>query len=509
MSQNNFLVFVFAVLSGCAYPVAIRHYKVPDRLNAQKLGSLERLYVVAAVRKEQTEEEPSALGQLVKSLRAISEDSQENPAKIAFQWDGADSLDLARQAGKALDGQFCRIAGIQASASDELPVWASKLKAKSSLMIYPETLNLSKASQEREVKDRRGAVVRVKVWTVKIFWKIHYRLFAEPGHELMAEAPFNVQAEESFNNEPDLRAYLEQQKAGLAGAWAGALARDLLPYEVERRRGILKGKTPQSKEAFKLAKKGEWEGAQTRWQEIAKNEPGNAAAHYNLAVAYERRGLWDEAKKSYEAAQKSGKKLERLSDQAIIELGELMPAAPAGAVSGAGQDDFFKERWAVLPFANETVDLDGPSHVRAALEAGLGAMGWPMANPEEVDAKLKSESITDGGQLNALTPQKIGGLLGAEYLIYGNLEEYKTVPLGVYHKVQVRLALRVVEAKTGKELWRQTEEVTRQSVAPPKRAAEAFAVQLAGRQLKKLTKTYLKKEVDEVVLKLLACLPQH
>ncbi len=45
-----------------------------------------------------------------------------------------------------------------------------------------------------------------------------------------------------------------------------------------------------------------WDEAVFRWQKVLLSEPSSAAAHNNLAVAYENKGLWDEAEKEYSAA---------------------------------------------------------------------------------------------------------------------------------------------------------------------------------------------------------------
>jgi len=47
-----------------------------------------------------------------------------------------------------------------------------------------------------------------------------------------------------------------------------------------------------------------WEEAIFRWQKAILSNPESAAAHNNLAVAYEKKGLWEEAKKEYEIALK-------------------------------------------------------------------------------------------------------------------------------------------------------------------------------------------------------------
>ena len=47
-----------------------------------------------------------------------------------------------------------------------------------------------------------------------------------------------------------------------------------------------------------------WDEAIFRWQKAIARDPRSAAAHNNLAVAYEKKGLWDDARKEYEAALK-------------------------------------------------------------------------------------------------------------------------------------------------------------------------------------------------------------
>ncbi len=47
-----------------------------------------------------------------------------------------------------------------------------------------------------------------------------------------------------------------------------------------------------------------WDEAIFRWKKVTLSNPNSAAAHNNLAVAYEQKGLWEEAKNEYEIALK-------------------------------------------------------------------------------------------------------------------------------------------------------------------------------------------------------------
>jgi Flp pilus assembly protein TadD len=45
-----------------------------------------------------------------------------------------------------------------------------------------------------------------------------------------------------------------------------------------------------------------WDEAVFRWKKVLRDNPASAAAHNNLAVAYERLGRFDEAEKEYHRA---------------------------------------------------------------------------------------------------------------------------------------------------------------------------------------------------------------
>ena len=45
-----------------------------------------------------------------------------------------------------------------------------------------------------------------------------------------------------------------------------------------------------------------WDEAIFRWKKAIQLKPDSSAAHNNLAVAYEKKGLWEEARKEYELA---------------------------------------------------------------------------------------------------------------------------------------------------------------------------------------------------------------
>jgi len=111
------------------------------------------------------------------------------------------------------------------------------------------------------------------------------------------------------------------------------------------------------------------------------------------------------------------------------------------------------ESVAVLPFDNQTPDLQGPGLVRKMVFERVPACGYRSLGLEEIDSRLHGIGITDGGQLGAVETAKLGELLGGEGLLYGTLEEFAFQNVGVVRRRLVRLRLKLIEASSGEKLW--------------------------------------------------------
>lgn len=57
---------------------------------------------------------------------------------------------------------------------------------------------------------------------------------------------------------------------------------------------------------IKAAQDSLWDEAIFRWKKVSDSNPKSVAAHNNLAVAYEKKGLLEEAEKEYSIAKKLG-----------------------------------------------------------------------------------------------------------------------------------------------------------------------------------------------------------
>jgi Tfp pilus assembly protein PilF len=78
---------------------------------------------------------------------------------------------------------------------------------------------------------------------------------------------------------------------------------------------------------------GRWDEAVARWTKVLAADPSSAAAHNNLAVAFERLGRFDEAQAEYEAAVRLGPADARIQEN-FRRFKEARKAAQRAGVSG-------------------------------------------------------------------------------------------------------------------------------------------------------------------------------
>jgi hypothetical protein len=157
---------------------------------------------------------------------------------------------------------------------------------------------------------------------------------------------------------------------------------------------------------------------------------------------------------------------------------------------------------------NESTDLDGPDYVRKLMVDGLTARAFQVLPAPDIDAQLKEQGFTDGGQLRATTPQKIGEWTGADTLLYSKLENFDYINVGFYAQRRVKILATLVDAKTGAKLWEAEREGSTRVVAANKKEAErVFATQLAMKAVEKATHRPLQVESKLAVERLLNTLP--
>ena len=192
----------------------------------------------------------------------------------------------------------------------------------------------------------------------------------------------------------------------------------------------------------------------------------------------------------------------------------LACAASAGCAAGPRQ--YLKtgftppERVAVLPLNNHTTDLDGPQVARYWFDRRLSEKKNYRTLPlEEVDARLKELGITDGGQLESVTPRELGAALSAPAVIYGELLDFNYQTTGFLNVRKARARFKMVDCATGETLWENEGLGVNSSGALSASGALQAGLEQLGKQLaEKAFRSPLKTETMDMVWNAIQYLPR-
>jgi hypothetical protein len=108
---------------------------------------------------------------------------------------------------------------------------------------------------------------------------------------------------------------------------------------------------------------------------------------------------------------------------------------------------------AVLPVLNETVSLKAPQIFRPLLLNKLSMKGYETPSLSAIDGRLGEKDIREAGQVNSMTPQELGKLLGVDALLYAYVTEFNTTYLVAYASMTVGARFELKDTKTGEKLW--------------------------------------------------------
>ena len=146
----------------------------------------------------------------------------------------------------------------------------------------------------------------------------------------------------------------------------------------------------------------------------------------------------------------------------LLLMGVALGLGCAGGAHHSVAPDY-KERAprsiAVLPILNETVSLKAPEMFRPILLNKVSLKGYETPPLAFIDGRLREKEIREAGQVNTLTPQELGNLLGVDALLYTYVTEFSTSYLLAYASMTVGARFELKDTKTGEKLWESDHQV--------------------------------------------------
>ena len=318
--------------------------------------------------------------------------------------------------------------------------------------------------EERSVKDKDGKrkkeVVNYLIFKCAIGGKI--RLTGHPSNKLLHEKKFVLVAQDRFNPIKDVKempgeSFFRRLTDKTLQNTARVLVPSLCPVRTTfRQRPLFVTKDDlESEKIFKKLRRKKWQEAETLIETRIKSGRGEWKDKWNLAVSAEGQHDYPKARKLYSATAPDAIQHEA-SFQNTIEtiLADLNSSLFAHHPMSREAKEWFHTPLAVLPFADEVVSLDGPDFVRDLIYSLLTQGGYNTIPVEKVMSTLKNHGFSEGGQLKATTPLNISKWLSAPRLLFGYIEEFNEVNVGIYKKRIVTGDVFIWDKNSAQKIWK-------------------------------------------------------
>jgi len=143
---------------------------------------------------------------------------------------------------------------------------------------------------------------------------------------------------------------------------------------------------------------------------------------------------------------------------------------------------------AILPFANETTDLASGELSRLFFIIGMKEKGYDVVDMETTDRILKENGITDGGQLNSISPTELQKKLGTEGLLYGTVIDAEYSTLGIVKKKKA--TVKIIVKQNDKNVWEDQDTVKEGGLGNLANPLQGLAEQVVDKTFEKAFAKY-------------------
>jgi parallel beta-helix repeat protein len=108
---------------------------------------------------------------------------------------------------------------------------------------------------------------------------------------------------------------------------------------------------------------------------------------------------------------------------------------------------------AVLPFLNRTHSKEAFDVVRKSFHGHFSTLNYTAVPLYKIDHALRQAGLDTPEKLAQTPAPKLREILGVDAIIRGEITHYDRIYVGIYSQVAVGAEVRMVDAKTDKELW--------------------------------------------------------
>ena len=107
----------------------------------------------------------------------------------------------------------------------------------------------------------------------------------------------------------------------------------------------------------------------------------------------------------------------------------------------------------VVPVVNKSVEIDAPDYFLSTLPVPLAERGYYVFPVNLVKRVLEDDGLSDASMVHGADPMRLCSMFGADAVLYATIEQWTAKYLLLSTITTVEFSYRLVDGKTGAQLW--------------------------------------------------------
>ncbi|WP_229422061.1 DUF799 domain-containing protein [Massilia aquatica] len=149
----------------------------------------------------------------------------------------------------------------------------------------------------------------------------------------------------------------------------------------------------------------------------------------------------------------------------LFALGAALVLMSGCATRAPVHKDYAKFREAnprsvlIVPVVSRSVDVDAPDYFLSTISRPIAERGYYVFPVNLVKRVMEDDGLADADLVHASDPVKLGGLFGADSILYVAIERWDSRYAVLSTVTTVELSYALKSGSTGQELWKHTEKM--------------------------------------------------
>jgi hypothetical protein len=136
---------------------------------------------------------------------------------------------------------------------------------------------------------------------------------------------------------------------------------------------------------------------------------------------------------------------------ALVVAGCVKPADPKSYDALRASDP---HSILIVPAVNQSVYVNAPDYYLSTITRPLADRGYYVFPVHTVKRVMEEDGLSDADLVQQNDPKRLGQLFGADAILYVKIERWDSQYLVISTTTTVKLDYRLVDARTGQELWK-------------------------------------------------------